>query len=247
MTVTGQRIPPETHMRVMKKGSMALLWRIMIAVLWLGTRCSAQQSSHETAAGTTESKAIQVNWLYGAYVPREVELKPLTNRQRKQLYFRQTYLTWGIYFKTAVFSLADQASSSPSAWNDGIGGYGSRFASRYGQFAIQNTFSAAGNYLLGYEPRYERCRCSGAWRRVRHALVRNFVTYNSTEHHRRPQIALYAGAMGAGMVTSTWEPATNDVWRGGYQSLLTQAAFGCVSNVFGEFAPEVGRLLRRGK
>ncbi len=37
---------------------------------------------------------------------------------------------------------------------------------------------------------------------IRHAIVRNFVTYNRTEREHRPQIALYAGAMGAGMVSS---------------------------------------------
>jgi hypothetical protein len=220
-----------------------------IAVLLsLGTSCAAQQPSDKPNTDTTaQSNPIQVNWLYGAYLPRDVELVPLTPQQRKQLYLRQTYLTWGIYFKTAAFSLADQASNSPAEWGGGIGAYGARFASRFGQFAIQNTFSATGNYLLGYEPRYERCRCSGVWPRVRHALVRNFVTYNSSERDRRPQIALYAGAMGAGMTASTWSPERQDLWRSGYQSVLTQVAFGSAANVVGEFAPEIARLLRRGK
>ena len=216
-------------------------------LLSLSARCAAQQPSESNTDASTQSKAIQVNWLYGAYLPRDVELVPLTRHQRMQLYLRQTYLTWGIYFKTAAFSLADQASNSPAEWGGGIGAYGQRFASRFGQFAIQNTFSATGNYLLGYEPRYERCRCSGVWPRVRHALIRNFVTYNSSEHDKRPQIALYAAAMGAGMVASTWSPEREDVWRSGYQSVMTQVAFGSAANVVGEFAPEIARLLRRGK
>lgn len=220
--------------------------RATIALLLFGACCAAQQPAGKTAPGAAQdSNAIEVNWLYGAYVPRDVELKPLTRHQRKQLYLRQTYLTWGIYAKTAMFSAGDQANNSPPAWDGGIGGFGKRFGSRYGQFAIQNTFSTAGNYLLGYEPRYDRCRCSGAWKRVRHALARNFFTYNSTERARRPQIALYAGAMGAGMIASAWQPAPANPWRSGYQSMLTQAGFGSLANLLGEFAPEIAAKLKR--
>jgi hypothetical protein len=226
-----------------------LKWLRSIALLLSITiPCAAQQASAQANTTTPQrSNAIQVNWLYGAYLPRDVELVALTRKQREQLYLRQSYLTWGIYAKTAVFSLADQANNSPSEWGGGIGAYGQRFASRFGQFAIQNTFSATGNYLLGYEPRYDRCRCAGVWPRVCHALLRNFITYNSTERDKRPQIALYAGAMGAGMIGSTWSPERDDLWRSGYRSALTQVFFGSAANVVGEFAPELARLLKRKK
>jgi hypothetical protein len=73
---------------------------------------------------------------------------------------------------------------------DGFGGYAKRTASRYGQFVTQNALSAVGNTLLGFEPRYNRCQCTGFWPRTRHAFVRNFVTYDRTERHLRPQLAL---------------------------------------------------------
>jgi hypothetical protein len=217
-----------------------------VVPLLLSALCFGQDPT-DSSSQTSQIKpnAINVNWLYGAYVPREVELKALTSHQRGQLYLRQTYTTWGIYAKTAVFAVADQASESPPEWGDGISGYGKRFGSRYGQFAIQNTLSTAGNYLLKYEPRYDRCRCSGFWPRIGHALTRNFVTYNSTEHEKRPQIALYVGAMGAGMIESTWRPGAHDPWRSGYQSVLTQVAFGSFANIVGEFAPEIKHKLMR--
>jgi hypothetical protein len=198
-----------------------------------------------TARVAEQSNPIRVNWLYGAYVPRDAELNALTGPQRKRLYIHQTFLTWGIYFKTAMFSLGDQASTSPPQWGDGIDGYGKRFASRYGQFAVQNTLSTAGNFVLRYEPRYDRCRCNGAWPRIRHALVRNFVTYDRSERERRPQIALYGGALGAGMVASVWKPTQSSAWVSGYQSVVTQVVFGSFSNVVGEFAPEIGRMFKR--
>jgi hypothetical protein len=213
----------------------------ILLLLVCSTPCWAQDPHRGTK---TDSSAIHVNWLYGAYVPREIELKPLTGHERMELYTRQTYKPWGIYVKTALFATGDQASNSPPEW-DGGGGYAKRFASRYGQFAVQNTLSSAGNYLLGYEPRYDRCRCAGAWLRIRHALWRNFVTYGPTTQDKRPQIALYAAAMGAGMIGSVWKPGPSQPLRNGYQAALTQAAFGSLTNILGEFAPEIGRMLKR--
>jgi len=191
-----------------------------------------------------KSAELQVNWLYGAFVPKDVPLTSLTNAQRGKLYLRQTYIGWGPYLKTGFFAIGDQITNTPPEWGGPLGGFGQRVASRYGTFTIQNTLSATGNLLLRYEPRYDRCRCSGVGSRVRHAFVRNFVTYNQTEVEHRPQIALYAGAMGAGMISSIWQPDAPAPWRVGYQSMITQAAFGSFANLVAEFAPEITRTIR---
>ncbi len=120
----------------------------------------------------------------------------------------------------------------------GLKGYSRRVASNYARTAIQNVFSTAGNAALHYEPRYNRCHCLGFGPRTKHALIRNFLTYNRTETELRPQFALYAGALGAGMLSSVWEPRSK-LWAEGYEGILTQAAFGMLSNWVGEFAPEI--------
>lgn len=188
-----------------------------------------------------------MNWLYGAFVPKEIPLTSLTNSQRSKLYVRQTYTGWGPFIKTGFFAVGDQVTNTPPEWGSGIGGFGQRAASRYGTFTIQNTLSAAGNLLLRYEPRYDRCRCLKVSLRVRHAFVRNFVTYNRTEQEYRPQIALYGGAMGAGMISSLWQPQAPVAWRVGYQSMITQAAFGSFANLVAEFAPEITLVIRPRK
>ncbi len=206
--------------------------------------CSAQDIVEPAKPPATQDEQLNVNWLYGAYVPKEAQLLPLTGRQRLKLYERQSFVTPGIYLKTALFSITDQATNSPPGWGNGFQTYGYRVASRHGQFVIQNTISALGNAVLQYEPRYDRCRCTGLWPRTRHAFVRNFVTYNNTESELRPQFASYGAALTAGMISNTWKPR-RDVWGDGYRSVMTQAAFGVLSNWIGEFAPEIVRVLRR--
>jgi hypothetical protein len=202
----------------------------------------AQQPANQSVA-----PALSVNWLYGAYIPKDVSLEPLTGRQRVRLYVAQSFTTPGIYIKTILFASGDQIHGTPREWGGGLTGYGRRLGSRYGQSLIQNSLSSTGNALLGYEPRYDRCRCTGFWPRTGHAFLRNFITYNRTESERRPQLALYAAAFGSGAISSLWYPGNPKLWVEGYQSMATQAGWGLATNWVGEFAPEINRILKRKK
>ena len=234
-------------------------WAIMLmcsaTLMCCGTGWSQEQTTKPpppVATPTpTPTKADQwpkldVNWLYGAFVPKGVPLEPLTGKQRWKLYLRESFTTPGIYFKTVLFTAGDQITNSPSEWGRNWGGFGRRLASREGQFVIQNSFSSLGDALLQYEPRYNRCNCSGFWPRTRHAIVRNFVTYNKTELALRPQFASYGAALGAGMIKSLWTPGQS-AWSSGYHGMITQVWIGAGSNWIGEFAPEINRIIRKKK
>lgn len=220
---------------------------LILAVM--GTTRAAQNSDEKTPATAAASRQeeLKVNWLYGAYIDKDVPLHPLSNQQRLQLFLRQSFLTPGVYVKTAFFSLSDQARNHPEEWGDGFGGYAKRTASRYAQFVSQNALSASGNALLGYEPRYDRCRCTGFWPRTNHAIVRNFVTYNRTEKELRPQLGMYLGAFGGGVIAGTWQPNKPNLLTKGYQGVVTQAIFGVCANWLGEFAPDIKRVLKGNK
>jgi hypothetical protein len=225
-----------------------LLWRCLSAfclvVFLLGRLGWSQEASED--GHTASDEQLNVHWLYGAYVPREAPLEPLTARQREKLFLRQTFTTPGIYVKSAFLALIDQAKDTPYEWGGGFDGYARRLISNYGRSAIQNVFSTLGNAALQYEPRYDRCRCVGFGPRTKHALVRNFMTYNQTEGELHPQLALYSAALGAGMVSSVWKPQ-GKAWSEGYSGVLTQATFGMLSNWIGEFAPEIRRKLKHGQ
>jgi hypothetical protein len=221
--------------------------RISVLAFLIVLPSRAQETNSTNPQAPEKTKALDVNWLYGAYVPKEVPLVTLTGRQRFKLYLAQSFTTPGIYIKSTFFSLSAQIANSPPEWGGGIGGYGRRFGSRYGQSLIQNTLSSGGNALLGYEPRYDRCRCTGFWPRTGHAFMRNFVTYNRTETELRPQFALYAGALGSGAISSLWFPSKPNAWVEGYQAMILQAGWGLATNWVGEFAPEIARTLKRKK
>jgi hypothetical protein len=185
--------------------------------------------------------------LIGPYIPIKGPLFPLTNQQRAEVYARQTFITAGPYIEKLFVAGIDQARGVPAQWGGGMAGYADRFGSRYGQFAISNTFHAIGNAALGYEPRYDLCRCTGFWPRTRHAVVMNFVNYNRTERELRPATPLYVGSFGAGMISSVWLPAHRNPWGQGGYAVLSQAAWGSAYNWVSEFSLDILRKISKNK
>jgi hypothetical protein len=182
-------------------------------------------------------------WFTGVFVARGQILTPLNGVQRRELYLEQTLATPGAYMKRMFTAGIDQARGVPSEWDDGLGGYAERFASREGQFITANSLAALGNSALKYEPRYDVCQCAGFWPRTKHALLRNFLTYNESEQQLRPQWALYGGAFGGGLVSSAWKPHPRNAFAEGGRAMLGQAGYGSLLNFFIEFAGEINHKI----
>jgi hypothetical protein len=182
-------------------------------------------------------------WFVGVYVEKGRVLVPMTARQRREIYLQQTLATPGAYLKRMFDAGIDQWRESPLQWGDGWTAYGERFASREGQFIAANSLAALGNAALHYEPRYDQCRCSGFWPRTRHAIVRNFLTYDRSEQELRPQWGLYGGAFGGGMIATAWKPHSRNAFAEGGIAMAEQAGFGAALNFFIEFSTEINRKI----
>jgi hypothetical protein len=172
----------------------------ILALPLLIASCFAEEQAGAPApAEASVNTTLPVNWLYGAYLPKDAPIQPLTGEERFKLYLRQTYTTPGIYVKTGFFSIHDQVKKTQPDWGDGASGFAKRVGSLQAGNIIQNSLTSLGDAAFGFEPRYDRCRCEGAWPRIRHAVVRNFITYGGADDKgMRPQIISYAAAFGLG-------------------------------------------------
>jgi hypothetical protein len=186
-----------------------------------------------------------VHWLLGSAVSSDQELEPLTNDEGLRLYLRQTYFSPGTYAERIAGAAIDQARDVPHQWGQGWEAYGKRVGSRYGQFVIKNTLKSAGDAAVGYEPRYDLCHCQGFWPRTKHSIVRNFVTYNSTERELRPQVPLYSAAFIAGMAATTWKPGPRSIATEGGYAMAQQAGWGILTNWLSEFSGDIGKKFSR--
>ena len=198
-------------------------------------------TKNETTKGLLMARDWESSRIFGIYVGRNRKLVTLTPEQRKEIYLHQTLTTPEAYVKRMFGAGIDQARGVPGQWDDGFGGYMERWASREGQFITANSIAAYGNYKLGYEVRYDRCKCDGAWPRIRHAFIRNLVTYDRSEQHLRPQWALYGGAFAGGLVATSWKPRNESPLGNAGYAVLGQVGYGTLLNVVTEFAREINR------
>lgn len=204
---------------------------------------AAEATKKAGEAALIKARDWESGWLTGVFVERGQTLVPLTTQQRREIYLEQTLATPGAYMKRMFAAGIDQARGSPAQWDDGWGGYSERFASREGQFITANSLAALGNAKLKYEPRYDQCTCSGFWPRTRHAIMRNFLTYNQSEQELRPQWALYGGAFAGGSISTAWKPHPRNAFAEGGRAMLGQVAYGTLLNFFIEFAGDINRKL----
>ena len=193
--------------------------------------------------GLVHMRSWEQSWVTGIFVERDTPLVPVTSGERQQIYLRQTLITPGAYLKRMFAAGIDQARGVPTQWDDGWTGYAERFASREGQFISANSLAALANAKLGYEVRYDKCRCKGFWPRTRHAILRNFLTYDRTEQDWRPQLGLYGGAFGGGLISTAWKPHPRNAFAEGARGMGGQAAYGTLLNLFIEFATDINRKL----
>ncbi len=204
----------------------------------------APSSSHANQS----NQQLPVNWLYGAYIPTEAPLRAMSGADRWHLYLRQNFTTPGPWLKTGLFTISDQYRESPPGWPQDAEGFGKRLGTRYAQFLMQNSFTDVGDAIAEWEPRYDRCRtCDGVGQRLKHVVVRNFVTYGSDEKSLRPQVFLYAGSFGGAALSALWQPYRPSPMVKGYQGIATQAWVGVLCNLLAEFAPDVKRAIHREK
>jgi len=204
---------------------------------------AATATSHLGEKALVKARDWESGWFTGVFVPRGEVLSPLTAVQRREYYLQQTLATPGAYTKRMFAAGIDQARGSPPQWQGGIGGYGERFASREGQFISANSLAALGNAALKYEVRYDQCQCRGLWPRTRHAIVRNFLTYNQSEVELRPQWGLYGGSFGGGLISTAWKPHPRNAFAEGGRAMLGQAGFGTLLNFFIEFAGDINHKI----
>jgi hypothetical protein len=194
-------------------------------------------------AALLKARDWESGWLTGVYVEKGRALVPMNVEQRREIYLQQTLATPGAYMKRMFAAGIDQARGAPSQWDGGWDGYVERFASREGQFIAANSLAALGNAKLKYEPRYDQCQCRGFWARTRHAVMRNFLTYNQTEQELRPQWALYGGSFGGGLISTAWKPHPRNAFAEGGRAMLGQAGYGVLLNFFIEFSTDINRKI----
>jgi hypothetical protein len=134
----------------------------------------------------------------------------------------------------------DQTGQQPPEWSGGSG-YAKRNAADAAKLLSAEAIGHALAALMDQRVAYDPCTCRGA-SRLGHALGRAFVSLDSTDGHRVPNIPLWIAVLGSSAAaTAVYPPSytAHDVMIG------TGIALGAAAGikVLKEFTPELKRLV----
>jgi hypothetical protein len=118
----------------------------------------------------------------------------------------------------------DQTTNSPPDWKQGAAGFGKRLGSSLGIAAVTTTTRYALAEAFKEDSMYYRCDCSGAFPRLKHAVLSTWTARRGADGHRvfsiPALVAPYAGTMTA---VYGWYPSrygATDAFRLGNYSIL---------------------------
>jgi hypothetical protein len=113
--------------------------RLVTLILPLALPLAAQNQTPNTTAEKPSIVAKGVDYLFNylnmAGTEKASDFRPLTQRERTHLYFKTMVNPLG-YIKAGFSAGIDQWNDKPEEWEQGVSGYGKRFANILGQYSI---------------------------------------------------------------------------------------------------------------
>jgi hypothetical protein len=153
-----------------------------------------------------------------------------TRRERFNRYVRSVVGPSAL-LRSGVLAGINQWKDSPEEWEQGVSGYGKRFASSFGRNAVQQTIIYGLDSALGLDTGFRRSGRKGFWPRVTHALAEN-ITSRTKSGKRVISVPRITGAYVSGVISrEAWYPERynyKDGLRAGNNSLLTGFALNLV-------------------
>ena len=168
---------------------------------------------------------------------------PLTGNQRSDRFFTDYLGSPFTYIAAAGAASGGQIGNDPKEWHRTWEAYGKRVGTTFAMFTIGTAVHEGGDAMLGLDPRYFRCRCSGGWRRSWNAVEMTFLAYDS-HGHKRIDFPQLAGAYGSGMIVTTWYPNHYSPLVQGVQMGHQEVGLAAGVNLLREFSPELRRFFR---
>jgi hypothetical protein len=146
-----------------------------------------------------------------------------TNRERFDRYVKDTVGPFRLV-RTAATAGIDQWRDTPEEWEQGMKGYGKRFASSLGRNAIQQTVTYGLDEAFGLDSSFQRSNREGFFPRVKHAFLET-ITSRTKSGKRVLSAPRLAGVYTAPVIaTETWYPerySYKDGLRIGTGTLIT--------------------------
>lgn len=204
-----------------------------------------QQASNQKPDGNAGSGESNDRLFYALpnflTVENANQLPPLTAGQKFKLQARSQFdyveIPW--YGILAGFS---QARDTSPGYGQGAAGYAKRYASEWGDGAIENFMTAAVfSSVLRQDPRYYQLGKGSFWHRVGYAITRIVITRSDSGAQLFNSSEIFGSAVAAGISTYTYHPHDERTLRNTASVWGTQIGLDTFTINVKEFWPDIHR------
>jgi len=146
----------------------------------------------------------------------------------------------------AAWAGIEQATNTTPSYGQGAAGYGKRFATAYGDNAVENFMaSAVLPSILHQDPRYYQLGHGGFWRRTGHAISRLVITRSDSGTKEFNYSETFGAGMAAAISTYTYHPQAERSFSNVINVWGTQMGYDAATYMLKEFWPDLRRKLHK--
>jgi hypothetical protein len=207
----------------------------------------AQSQNVAAVADEQNSTAVRrtndflFNYLNMAGTMKASEFRPLTQKQRAQIYAETMVNPFG-FIKAGLSAGIDQWNDKPFEWEQGASGYGKRLANLLGQYSIQRTVTFGLGSALHEDNRYFNSGRTGFWPRARYAVASGILARHD-DGSRHISISQLGGVAAGAFLSRTWQPPSEHSAGAGAVSFGITMGSNMGFGVVKEFLPDIERAV----
>ena len=208
-------------------GILAILTLISFSVR------AQQLPAGEPAGAKAKEDAVKADVMKPQPDPFKTYVFP-TNRERFDRYVKDTVGPFRLV-RTAAAAGLDQWSDTPEEWEQGMKGYGKRFASSFGRSAIQQTVTYGLDEAFGLDTGFQKSNREGFGPRFKHAFLETITSRTKSGNRVLSAPRLVGVYTGSIVAAETWYPerySYKDGLRSGTTTLLTNFGINLVREFF---------------
>ncbi len=147
-----------------------------------------------------------------------------------------------------VGAAINEGTNTPKEWGQGGAGFGKRLASGFAKHVVQKGIQYPVARMLHEELSYRPSGKQGFGPRMKYALMGVVVTHKTNGNHGRTVNAgEISGAVGSGLISRLWQPASTRTIAAGFSSAGITLGVDAGQNVVREFWPEIRHPRRHGE
>jgi len=203
-----------------------------------------QNVQNELKTGTSKDRLF---WALPNFLTVEdaEKLPPLTPGQKFKV-VGTSLVDPSTFLIMAAWAGIEQATNTTPSYGQGAQGYAKRFATAYGDNAVENFMaSAVLPSILHQDPRYYQLGHGGFWRRTGHAISRLIVTRSDSGTKEFNYSEIFGAGIAATISTYTYHPQSERTFSNVFNVWGTQMGYDAGTYMLKEFWPDLRRKFHK--